>query len=52
MKDTNTTELGLTYGEITFNAFAAILEYCHPMDNKTFVDLGSGTGKGLIVSSL
>jgi len=52
MKNINTTELGLTYGEITFNSFAAILEYCHPMENKTFVDIGCGTGKALIVSSL
>ena len=47
-----TSELGLTYGEITFNSFAAVLEYCHPMDGKVFVDLGSGTGKALIIASL
>ena len=47
-----TSELGLTYGEITFNSFAAVLEHCHPMDGKVFVDLGSGTGKALIIASL
>ena len=44
--------LGLTYGEITLNSFAALLEYCHDMEGKTFVDLGSGTGKAMIAASL
>ena len=52
MQRINNSELGLTYGEITFNAFAALLEYCHPVDGKVFVDLGSGTGKALIAASL
>lgn len=43
--------LGLTYGEITLNSFAALLEYC-PVEGKIFVDVGSGTGKALIAASL
>ena len=52
MQRINNSEVGLTYGEITLNSFAALLEYCHPMEGLTFVDIGSGMGKALIAASL
>lgn len=39
----------LTYGEVDFFSFANILERANPQLGETFVDLGHGTGKGIIL---
>mmetsp|Transcript_16603 Transcript_16603/g.27706 ORF Transcript_16603/g.27706 Transcript_16603/m.27706 type:complete len:323 (+) Transcript_16603:31-999(+) len=48
----NTESTSLTYGEVDFFSFANILEKSNPQRGETFVDLGHGTGKGLICANL
>eukprot|EP00960_Hanusia_phi_P064307 765761-Hanusia_phi.AAC.3 len=40
-----------TYGEISPSSFAEILHLVQPKQGETFVDLGSGTGKAVIVAA-
>lgn len=42
----------LVYGEVDFRSFVNILERVGPQPESVFVDLGHGTGKALIASSL
>jgi hypothetical protein len=44
--------VSLTYGEIDFFSLACILEKLNIKKGDSFVDLGHGTGKGLICASL
>jgi Histone methylation protein DOT1 len=46
-----TTTQSLVYGEIEFWSFARILELVQPRHGETFVDLGSGTGKGVLIAA-
>lgn len=46
------TQLSLTYGEIEFRSFAALLSLVKPQSNDTFIDLGSGNGKACFVAAL
>lgn len=41
-----------TYGEVTFDSFQEILKQVRPVEGSVFYDLGSGTGKAVILSSL
>lgn len=41
-----------TYGEITFDGFAALLEALDARGRGTFYDLGAGTGKPVIAAAL
>ena len=41
-----------TYGEITPDAFYKILQDVEPMEGEKFYDLGSGTGKAVILAHL
>ena len=43
---------GHTYGEITYEGFSKMLKFCKPKDHEIFYDLGSGTGKAVILASL
>lgn len=45
-------ELALTYGEIQFQSFIALLSLCKPDENTIFYDLGSGTGKAVIAAAM
>ncbi len=40
------------YGEITFDSFSNILKAAGPRKNEVFYDLGSGTGKAVIMAAL
>jgi trans-aconitate methyltransferase len=40
------------YGEIDFDSFSEILKVAKPKEKEVFYDLGSGTGKAVIVSAL
>ena len=46
------TDSTLTYGEITFPAFASMLSFVDVKENEIFYDLGCGTGKPLFASSI
>lgn len=41
-----------TYGEISFEAFSRVLENVHPKTGEVFYDLGSGTGKAVMLAHL
>jgi precorrin-6B methylase 2 len=41
-----------TYGEVTPGAFRDIVSRVHPKQGEVFYDLGSGTGKAVILASL
>ncbi|MBI2051348.1 SAM-dependent methyltransferase [Candidatus Roizmanbacteria bacterium] len=43
---------GLTYGEIVPDSFFTILKEVEPKDGEMFYDLGSGTGKAVILAAL
>ncbi|MFS8159574.1 MAG: hypothetical protein ACMG6E_05060 [Candidatus Roizmanbacteria bacterium] len=43
---------GHTYGEVTFDGFKAMLECTSPQPDEVFYDLGSGTGKPVVLASL
>lgn len=57
---TNTILSGAVYGEIEFGSFVNIIQRCRPLDlfssepdrKKIFIDLGHGTGKALVATSL
>ena len=51
-KRQSTNDPNYTYGEINFDSFVEILKLCNPSPNSTFYDLGSGTGKAIIVAYL
>ena len=42
----------LTYGEIDFKSFIALIGGCFPDKNTVFYDLGSGTGKAVIAIAM
>jgi len=42
----------LTYGEVDFNSYAAILALLDPAPSSVLVDLGSGVGKAVIATAL
>ncbi len=41
-----------TYGEVTYDGFKAMLALADPKADEVFYDLGSGTGKAVILASL
>lgn len=43
---------GLVYGEVTYEGFGAMLRHVNHANSKSFFDLGSGTGKAVILASL
>lgn len=45
-------ELALTYGEIQFQSFIALISLCKPVATTIFYDLGSGTGKTVISAAM
>lgn len=42
----------LTYGEVAFMSFREIIELAKPRQNDIFFDLGSGTGKAVIIAAM
>ncbi len=40
------------YGEVDFESFCKILDLTNPKENEIFYDLGSGTGKAVIIAYL
>jgi len=42
----------LTYGEIDFESFYEILKLTNPSKGEIMYDIGSGTGKAVIMASL
>lgn len=42
----------LTYGEVEFMSFKEIIELAKPRQNDVFFDLGSGTGKAVIIAAM
>jgi hypothetical protein len=52
MGNESSQKLSLVYGEIDFFSFANILDRAAPKQGDTFVDLGHGTGKGIICAAL
>lgn len=42
----------LTYGEVDFNSYAAILALLNPSPGSVLIDLGSGVGKAVIATAL
>tara|TARA_Y100000588_G_scaffold389718_1_gene493258 strand:+ start:1512 stop:2228 length:717 start_codon:yes stop_codon:yes gene_type:complete len=42
----------LTYGEIDFKSFIALIDACNPNQDTIFYDLGCGTGKAVMAISL
>lgn len=45
-------KLEFTYGEIIFYYFLPILQLLNPKENEVFLDLGSGSGKVVTLTSL
>ncbi len=45
-------DLALTYGEIQFEPFVALLSLCKPDETTIFYDLGSGIGKAVIAAAM
>jgi protein-L-isoaspartate O-methyltransferase len=45
-------DLSLTYGEIVPSSFRALIDEAKPQPGEVFYDLGSGTGKPVILASL
>jgi trans-aconitate methyltransferase len=45
-------DLSLTYGEIVPHSFRALIDEARPQPGEVFYDLGSGTGKPVILSAL
>ncbi len=44
--------LNLLYGEVTFEGFYQLLQLVKPKSKEVFYDLGSGTGKALIIAAM
>ena len=42
----------LTYGEVQFEHFVAVLEYAEPQPGEVFWDLGCGGGRPLVTAAL
>lgn len=42
----------LTYGEVEFMSFKEIIDLAKPRQNDVFFDLGSGTGKAVIIAAM
>ncbi len=42
----------LTYGEVEFMSFKEIIDLAKPRQNDIFYDLGSGTGKAVIIAAM
>ncbi|MAH80239.1 MAG: hypothetical protein CMP39_00930 [Rickettsiales bacterium] len=51
-KEFETDSKSLTYGEVTYEGLKEVLDIIQPKENSVFYDLGSGTGKALLVSAL
>lgn len=51
-KEFSTESKSLTYGEVTYDGLKEVFDIINPVENSVFYDLGSGTGKALIVSAL
>ncbi|WP_367608025.1 hypothetical protein [Legionella sp. W05-934-2] len=45
-------EFALTYGEIRFQSFIALLSLCKPGQETIFYDLGSGAGKAVVAAAM
>jgi hypothetical protein len=46
------SDSALTYGEVEFNSFEEIIQLAKPKKGEVFYDLGSGTGKPVIIAAL
>jgi len=45
-------DFAFTYGEVVLPSFLEILKQAHPQQGEKFVDLGSGTGKSVIIAAM
>ncbi len=45
-------DFAFTYGEVLLDPFRDILAQARPITGETFVDIGSGTGKAVIIAAL
>lgn len=46
------SDSSLTYGEVDFISFKEIIDLAKPRQNDRFYDLGSGTGKAVIIAAM